>query len=257
MSTAVSQQAQRPTAPPGFTRHQWEAFERDGIIFLEDTLSPEEITRYTDALDRVAAADPKFESGETFGRQNVVKRDPVLAELIDHPRHIGFAYDLFGEQLKLHISQFFIRPPGMTKRNLWHPDGARAVPYGVFSPRLPLQIKIGYWLTDLPEAKMGKLVVLPGSHLEQYVNHYDTRDMVPGELILSDSEWIRILSREQRIIMRSYDQAYNHAKPPATEFPLFLDRDTGSDRDQDTYPEHVALHRRKRRTRAEEWVAAG
>ena len=223
--------------------------------------------------------------------------------LIDHPRHVGFAYDIFGEQLKLHISQFFIRPPGMTKRNLWHPDGARAVPYGVFSPRLPLQIKIGYWLTDLPEAKMGNLVVLPGSHLEQYVDHYDTRDTAPGELIvrpkagtvtvmhssiwhrvepnesdvvrknifyaycpawvtaadriLSDPEWIRTLSREQRIIMRSYDQAYSHAKPPATEFPLFLDRDTGSDRDQGAYPKHVALHRRKRRTRAEEWVAAG
>ncbi len=300
MSTAVSQQAQRPTAPPGFTRHQWEAFERDGIIFLKDTLSPEEITRYTDALDRVAAADPKFESGETFGRQNVVERDPVLAELIDHPRHIGFAYDLFGEQLKLHISQFFIRPPGMTKRNLWHPDGARAVPYGVFSPRLPLQIKIGYWLTDLPEDHMGNLVVLPGSHRHQYVDQYDTHESIPGELIvkvkagtltvmnssiwhrvepntsetvrknifyaycpawitaadriLSDPEWLQTLTREQRIIMRSYDNAYSHAKPPASEFPLFLDRDSGADHDEDAYQEHVELHRRKRRTKAEQWI---
>jgi hypothetical protein len=34
----------------------------------------------------------------------------VFTELIDHPRHIGFAYDMFGELLKLHISQFFVRP---------------------------------------------------------------------------------------------------------------------------------------------------
>ena len=303
MTTAVRRTSNYLLAPPGFTPEQWASFERDGIIFLEDALSPDEIQRYTDAIERVAHADPKFRADAPFARQNIVEKDPVLAELIDHPRHVGFAYDIFGEQLKLHISQFFIRPPGMSNYNLWHPDGARAVPYGVFSPRLPLQIKIGYWLTDLPEAKMGNLVVLPGSPLEQYVDHYDTRDTAPGELsvrpkagtvtvmhssiwhrvepnesdvvrknifyaycpawvtaadrILSDPEWIRTLSREQRIIMRSDDQAYNHAKPPATEFPLFLDRDTGSDRDQGAYPKHVALHRRKRRTRAEEWVAAG
>jgi hypothetical protein len=61
---------------------------------------------------------------------------------------------MFGELLKLHISQFFVRPKGGW-HNLWHPDGARAVPYGVFLAVLPFQIKFALWLTDLPEAKMG------------------------------------------------------------------------------------------------------
>ncbi|HCL31786.1 MAG TPA: hypothetical protein DIC52_25570 [Candidatus Latescibacteria bacterium] len=290
------------TAPPGFTPELWEIFERDGIIFLEDALAPEEITHYTEALDRITAVDSKFDPNETFGRENVVELDAALAELIDHPRHVGYAYDLFGEQLKLHISQFFIRPPGMTKRNLWHPDGARAVPYGVFSPRLPMQIKIGYWLTDLPETSMGNLVVLPGSHRHQYVDEYDTHELIPGELIvkvkagtitimnssiwhrvepntsstirkniffaycpawitaadriLSDPTWLQSLTREQRIIMRSYEHGYSHAKPPASEFPLFLDRDTGTATDDGVYREDVQLHRRKRRTKAEEWIEA-
>jgi hypothetical protein len=148
---------------------------------------------------------------------------------------------------------------------------------------------------------MGNLVVLPGSHREQYVEHYDTRDSAPDELIVkvkagsitvmhssiwhrvepntsdrvrknifyaycpawitaadritSDPQWLETLSREQRIIMRSYTKGYDHAKPPASEFPLFLDRDTGTDRDAGTHAEHVALHRRKRRTKAEEWVS--
>ena len=55
MSTATSPQAQYLTAPPGFTRKQWETFERDGIIFLEDALPNQEIARYTEALDRIAA----------------------------------------------------------------------------------------------------------------------------------------------------------------------------------------------------------
>ena len=91
-----------------------------------------------DAIDRVASAHPKYKKGDTFGPGNIVERDPVFTELIDHPRHVGFAYDLFGELLKLHQSQFFLRPPGGIHYNI------RALPYGVFSPKLPLQIKIGY-----------------------------------------------------------------------------------------------------------------
>jgi hypothetical protein len=301
MSAPAPSDMEYRVAPPGFTPEQWEIFERDGILFLEDALGADEIGRYTEALDRVAAADPKYDPSETYGKQNVVELDAVLAELIDHPRHVGYAWDIFGEQLKLHISQFFLRPPGMQNRNLWHPDGARAVPYGVFSDRLPLQIKIGYWLTDLPEASMGNLVVLPGSHRQQVVQEYDTHDSVDGELIVkvkvgtitvmnssiwhrvepntsdvvrknifyaycpgwitaadrlqSDPAWLGTLTREQRIIMRSYDNAYHHAKPLAADFPLFLDRDTGTDHDAGVYPEHVKLHRRKRRTKAEEWVS--
>jgi hypothetical protein len=46
--------------------------------------------------------------------------------------------------------------------------------------------------------------------------------------------------------MRDYDYAYDHTKPPARDFPLFLDRETGADRDPDRYRDHVALRSRKR-----------
>ena len=145
-------------APCGFTDDEWETFNREGILFFEDALDQEAIDELTAAIDRVCQSSPKYRAGETFGCENIVERDPAFAALIDHPRHIGYAYDLFGELLKLHQSQFFIRPPGGDRYNIWHPDGARAVPYGTFSPDLPLQIKIGLWLTDLPQAKMGNLV---------------------------------------------------------------------------------------------------
>ena len=279
-------------APPGFTPEQWETFSRDGIIFIENALSDAEVQAYIDAINRAAGEHPRSKEGETLGLENIVERHPVFADLIDHPRHVGFAYDLFGELLKLHQSQFFLRPPGGKRYNIWHPDGARALPYGVFSPQLPLQIKIGYWLTDLPHEKMGNLVALPGSHREQYVDAYDTHESVPGEKVVcvpkgtmtvmhssiwhrvepnehdvtrynifiaycpawvtpadrlqSDPEWLKTLNREQRIIMRSYSHAYQNAKPPAGDFPLFLDRETGLDGDQGRYRPHVELHRRKR-----------
>ncbi len=287
-------------APPGFTDEQWEQFNRDGFITIDNALSESEVQEYIDVINEVAAADPRYTTGDTYAIENVVERHPHLANLIDHSRHVGFAYDIFGELLKLHQTQVFLRPPGMKRYNIWHPDGARALPYGVFSPDLPLQIKIGYWLTDLPQPKMGNLVVLPGSHRHQYQDAYDTHESVPGEHILqvkkgtmtvmhssiwhrvepnehdvtrynifiaycpawvtpadrltSDPEWLRTLNREQRIIMRSYQQAYHNAKPPLEDFPLFLDRETGEDSDSGKYREHVKLNRRKRLTKAEKFA---
>ena len=91
---------------------QWETFNKDGIIFIEDAISDEDVQTYIDAIDRVAANNPKYTPGGYLGMQNIVERDPAFAGLIDHERHVGYAYDLFGELLKLHISQFFLRPPG-------------------------------------------------------------------------------------------------------------------------------------------------
>ena len=278
-------------APQGFTPAQRQQFDREGYLSIENALSEEEVAAYLEAIDHHIQSDENFAPDKFYAREHIVQRDPIFTTLIDHPRHIGFAYDFFGELLKLHISQFFVRPPS-GDHNAWHPDGARAVPYGVFSPQWPLQIKVALWLTDLPNPQMGNLVVRPGSQHEQYFDGYDTHDSVPDEKIIcakrgtmtllngniwhrveanesnvvrkniflaycpswivaadhlrSDPQWLETLNREQRIIMRDYDYAYDHTKPPAQDFPLFLDRETGLDHDSDLYHERVAKHRRKR-----------
>jgi hypothetical protein len=278
-------------APPGFTPEQRAQFDREGFLHIPNALSEGEIEAYLEAIDRCIAQDPKFDAAKFYPREHMVEADPLFSALIDHPRHVGFAYDFFGELLKLHISQFFVRPRGGW-HNPWHPDGARAVPYGVFSPVLPMQIKFALWLTDLPEPRMGNLVVMPGSQRTQVFPGYDTGDSYGGEHIVcarrgtmtiingniwhrvepnesdmvrkniflaycpswvvagdhlrSDPEWLETLNREQRIIMRDYDNAYDHTKPPARDFPLFLDRDSGLDHDPGVYPAHVAHSRRKR-----------
>jgi ectoine hydroxylase-related dioxygenase (phytanoyl-CoA dioxygenase family) len=68
---------------------------------------------------------------------------------------------------------------------------------------------------------------------------------------ISDPAWLASLNREQRIIMRSYAAAYSHAKPPPEDYPLFLDRDSGADREPDRYRDHVKLLHRKRTTARE------
>ncbi len=281
-------------APSGFSTEEWQYFMKHGYILKPDVLDQDTCNHYCQLIDEVAARSKHFQADKHFTQSNAVTTHKDFEAFIDRASHIGYVYDMYGELSKVHLSQFMRRPKG-TWRNFWHPDGPRALPYQVFSPELPLQMKVAYWLTDLPETDMGNLVILPGSHRQQYMQGYDTHDHIEGEMSVcvkrgtmmimhastwhkvaenktdhirrnifltyspawicpedrfsNDETWLASLNREQRILMRSYpDYPYANAKPPAQDFPLFLDRHTGNDRDTDCYREHVELHRRKRLT---------
>ncbi len=94
----------------------------------------------------------------------------------------------------------------------WHYDGPRQVPFQVFSSNIPLRIKVGYWLTDIREAKMGNLVFLRGSHRLRHLRQYCTHEAVQGEesltvsagtmIIMFEGLWHRVdenLSEQTRI----------------------------------------------------------
>jgi Phytanoyl-CoA dioxygenase (PhyH) len=166
-------------APPGFTAEEWETFMRDGLVVLQTRLGQEEIDRYLEAAERCLSMGPAYSAQKTHKVSNVVASDPVFTELIDHPRHVGYAHDLFGEQLKLLQAELFHRPPG-SFQNEWHIDGPRLVPYKTFAASVPVKVRVAYWLTDLPHADMGNLVYLPGSHLDAF-SEYAGRDTLPGE----------------------------------------------------------------------------
>ena len=76
-----------------------------------------------------------------------------------------------------------------------------------------------------------------------------------GDHYFSDDGWLATLTREQRIIMRSYRHPHGLTNPDAEDFPLFLDRETGADSDPDPQA-HVPLRIRKRTTAAEKRLAA-
>ena len=284
-------------APEGFTEEQWSTFMDDGFIAIENAISPTDIETYLEAIDRVVKERDDFDGKKGYGSQNIVTLDPTFAELIDNARHVGFAYDLYGEQLKLQSSTFMMRPKG-SRVNQWHPDGPRPLPYNTFSPVLPLQLRIGYWLTDLPEQHMGNFVYLPGSHHQQYLDAFDTHDTLEGEAVTnikagtmtlmhnalwhrvqennsdvirknifvtycpswivsgdrhrSKPEFLETLNREQRILMRDYWSPYLAVLTPEEDFPMYLDRETGADRDRDKFREEIILERRKRETQAEQ-----
>jgi len=286
--------------PRGFSPEIWREFNERGIVVVENAYSDDELDQWRDAVlqvQKASGAHPGF-----FTTQNFVEKDPRFANLIDHASHVGLVYDLYGEMLKLQLSELFVRAPRDARPERWHIDGPRVLPYSAFSPAIPLQVKIGVWLTDVTSPDMGNLVYVPGSHRSEYFDAYDTDESPPDERQLlvrrgsmtlmncslwhrtvpntsittrlnlylgyspswiptadrtmSDPAWLSGLNREQRIIMRSYERAYSHAKPPPEDYPLFLDRGTGRDRDAGLYRDSVRLFHRKRIAAWERFVSS-
>jgi len=288
-------------APVGFTLDQFKEFDDRGFLVVENAFTETEMEAWSQAMLRLRSAHASPTDG-FFTLRNFVEEDPAFASLTDHPAYVGFAYDLYGEMLKLQISELFVRGPGGGARpERWHIDGPRVLPYAVFADDAPLQLKVGVWLTDVLRPEMGNVAFVPGSHRDQYFGPYDTDETAPGEEQLvvrrgsltlmntalwhrtvpnesattrlnmylgyspswlptsdrntSDPGWLAGLNREQRIIMRSYGNAFSHAKPPPEDYPLFLDRESGADREPGLYRDHIRLLHRKRTTHWERYRA--
>lgn len=63
-----------------------EQFDRDGFLIIRGALTPDEVGRYADALDRVyaAAADGRVTRG-SMHQLSAVANCPEAVGLIDHP----------------------------------------------------------------------------------------------------------------------------------------------------------------------------
>ena len=204
-------------APPGFTPEQWDDFDRDGYLVLPEVLDEHEIEELVDAAHEVAGADPKYRADRYYGIEAIVERHPAFADLIAHPRHVGYAYDVYGEQLRLHMSQLFLRPPGGAVSE-WHTDGARMVPYRTYAPRLPLAIKVGYWLTEVSPG-MGCLMVIPGSHRTEMIDTYTTHDPRADEVpiavrrgtitVMHHALWHRVEPNTSDVVRENVYVAYS------------------------------------------------
>lgn len=226
-------------APQGFTPETWARFNENGYLIVPSVLSNDEVTRLKD----LALSFAPYRGTEGFFEVNIIEKHPAFAALINHDAHIGYVYDLYGEASKLLLSQFFVRPPFQPVRNDWHFDGPRQLPFSTFSPYLPLRLKVGFWLTDLPKDKMGNLLVVPGSHRQDFLEQYKTHDVNPNQraitaragdmILMSAGLWHRVDVNESattRInIFYEYGPSWITASDHWRVHPAVLD---GLDREQ-------------------------
>ena len=150
-------------------------FDTNGYLILEGLLPDGLVSDLTQALTgaierrRLAEerGDPLGESKFT-GRNarifGLLEEDPAFLYLMDYAPVMPYVRGLLHPEPNYHASDAIweVEDPGGGAH--WHRDG-RDGGYGLLGPQVPhLQIKIGYFLSDMSRSDQGNLTIVPGSH---------------------------------------------------------------------------------------------
>ena len=162
------------------SRHDVEAYRRDGYIVVPDVLDAAEIGRLQAVIDswiaRAATVDTHddiYDLEPSHSRaQPRVRRiktphkiDRHFHDLVRHPNVVSILSKLIGPDLRLHGSKLNMKAPRYGSPVEWHQDWA-------FYPHTNDDIlAIGVMLDDM-ELSNGPLMVVPGSHKGQIHNHH-------------------------------------------------------------------------------------
>ncbi len=162
-------------------RGQWN---RDGYLVLKNVLSPDEITRFKTALERLYDAKRSFIESKPFSLgldwKFVVNEDEVFIGLMDHPATFGIILDVLGPCIQLCMSHALTRPAEKEEfKGFIHTDGGEGMQsVHVTDFSRPLQIKIQYFLTDLKDKDSGNFSLVPGSHHRPFPTENIDRDAI-------------------------------------------------------------------------------
>ena len=178
-----SSAASNATLSTPMTAQQQAAFDRDGYVLIRGALGPDEVARARDAIDRVYACREQAGSLDYGGSMHLlsaVANCPPLVGLTDHPATFPFVWSTLGWNIHIYHSHLDVHPPirvPVPFRFDWHQDGGRQNREIETTPRPRLSVKLAYWLSDISEPGRGNLKVVPGSHLENWIDGPPRRDI--------------------------------------------------------------------------------
>jgi ectoine hydroxylase len=152
-------------------------FETNGYLLLEDFLPAvlvhHLLERLHSTIDRRRARqgtplqNESIHSGDGEDTRifHILDDDPAFLEMIDPPILMSYVRGLLNENAHFHASDAIweeaLKPEGGPG---WHIDG-RDKGYRNLRPHIPhLQLKVGYYLSDMREPDQGNLMLVPGSH---------------------------------------------------------------------------------------------
>ncbi|MBV7338792.1 phytanoyl-CoA dioxygenase family protein [Chloroflexi bacterium TSY] len=140
-----------------------------GYIHLKGALTRDQVVGYLAATDEVIAkyceSHPEARKQDAFNIIQTVERSPDFDSLIDHPGTFGVIVDLMGPYLQIMGTVIYVRYPSADMPFDWHTDGGASLrEFRVEQDSRPLNFKIQYFLTDIPEENRGNFCLVPGSH---------------------------------------------------------------------------------------------
>lgn len=170
---STDRQAVTPSATERFF------FDNNGYLVLENFLSADHIEQLRAALDRTVARRRALEAQKTphtgmtqlKGEQStrifyILDDDPRFLEMLDWPPLMPYIKGLLNPKPHHHASDAIVEVGSeLFNRNMgWHVDGHDNGFRNLGRPIPLLQLKVGYYLTDMTEPGQGNLTVVPGSH---------------------------------------------------------------------------------------------
>jgi hypothetical protein len=165
------------------TPDQRAEFERSGFLVIPGALSEPEVAFYSDAIDRAHAAQQAAGRLSPDGAMHLlsaVTNCPDAAGLIDHPRTFPLVWSMLGWNVHIYHSHLDVHPPVRVPKPFrfeWHQDGGRQNREIETDPRPRLSVKLAFWLSDVSETGRGNFKVVPGSHVQNWIDGPPRRDV--------------------------------------------------------------------------------
>ncbi|HZO90999.1 MAG TPA: phytanoyl-CoA dioxygenase family protein [Chthonomonadaceae bacterium] len=151
-------------------------FDNNGYLVLERFLSADHVARLLEALRRVVAQRRTLQEqgrphtgitqihGDSTRIFYILDDDPLFLELVDWPALWPYITGLLNARPHHHASDAIVEYPMKERGMGWHIDGHDDGYRRLGAPIPLLQLKVGYYLTDMAEPGRGNLCVAPGSH---------------------------------------------------------------------------------------------
>ncbi|MBM3262163.1 MAG: phytanoyl-CoA dioxygenase family protein [candidate division Zixibacteria bacterium] len=161
------------------TESQQRQFDEDGFVLVENALTPDTVDRLVGVVNDLDTRYRKMQNiapDAAFQVRNALAHHEELFRLIDHPVLFPMVVDAIGPNIQIRTSHMDVRPPcpaEFANQPLgakdsffpWHSDGPD-FGYPVTNGAVPfVEVKVGYYLTDLSEHNAGAICVVRGSHL--------------------------------------------------------------------------------------------
>jgi hypothetical protein len=155
------------------TEQQKVQWHTEGYLHVKGALSREQAGHYLssadDVIDLYLREQPEAREQRAFTIVNTIERSSAFNSLLDHRGAFGIILDLMGPYIQVMGTQVYVRHPNMNPLMSWHTDAGPSLQRIRIEPDSPpLNLKIQYFLTDIPELDRANFCLVPGSHRELY-----------------------------------------------------------------------------------------
>ncbi|HTT88432.1 MAG TPA: phytanoyl-CoA dioxygenase family protein [Acidimicrobiales bacterium] len=151
------------------TEQERKTFEEEGLLYVEDALSPDRVETLTSITDRIhkQAVGAGQEADKAMFVPNFIPMDDRFADLVDYDRVLPKVWGLLGWNIYLYHCHLIVTPPSGRPRSVatfdWHQDSGRVNIEMETRPRPRLSLKVAYFLSDTAEEGRGNFWVVPRS----------------------------------------------------------------------------------------------